>query len=76
MPLLFSPIARRLLALWQARALDAWQALSRRFLDAWAAELDGRGDPTTTLRWQLLAARTRFYIQRCVTALAALRGRG
>lgn len=63
---------RRAIEAWQARALDAWQKLSRLYLNAWGAELDGHGDPRATLRWQLLAARARFYLQRCAAALAAL----
>jgi hypothetical protein len=63
---------RRVLELWKERAEAAWQKLSQRFLNAWAAELDGHGTPHDTLRWQLFAARARFYIQRCAAALAAL----
>lgn len=74
--LLTTRARRRAIELWKERAEQAWEALSRRYLAAWAAELDGRGDPTVTLRWQLYMARVRFYIQRCVAALAALVGRG
>lgn len=73
--LLTTRARRRAIELWKERAEAAWDALSRRYLDAWAAELDGRGSPRATLRWQLLAARARFYIQRCAAALAALVGR-
>lgn len=75
MPALLNPfVRRRAIAIWRERALKAWEQLGRKFLAAWAAELDGRGEPRATLRWQVLMARVHFYIQRCNQALAQMRG--
>lgn len=75
MPVLLTTRARRrALETWMAKAAAAREALGRRYLAAWAAELDGRGDPRVTLRWQVLMARVRFYWQRCAAALAVLKG--
>lgn len=75
MPVLLTVRARkRALTTWMEKAAAAWEALGRRYLAAWAAELDGQGDPRATLRWQVLMARVRFYWQRCAAALAALKG--
>lgn len=75
MPVLLTNRARqRAIKGWMAKAAATWEALGQRYLAAWAAELDGNGDPRVTLRWQLLMARVRFYWQRCVAALAAMKG--
>lgn len=75
MPILLTNRARqRAIEGWMAKAAATWEALGRLYMAAWAAELDGRGDPRITLRWQLLMARVRFYLQRCAAALAALKG--
>lgn len=73
-PVLFSIFARRrAIESWRQRAREAWDNMGRCFMAAWAAELDGHGDPRVTLRWQVYMARVRFYIQRCNAALAQLR---
>lgn len=74
MPILLTNRARRrALEIWADKAHAAWKALGQRYLAAWAAELDGNGDPRITLRWQLLMARVRFYWQRCMQALEQLK---
>lgn len=65
---------RRQLLIWQERAMAAWEQIGRQYVAAWGAELNGSGEPRVTLRWQILLARTRFYLQRVAAALAALKG--
>lgn len=68
--ILFTRIARKRWLLAQlTRARAAWQALGRLWQAAFAAELDGHGEPTRTLRWQLAMARCRFRMQEYVRAL-------
>lgn len=68
--ILFTRIARKRWLLAQiARARTAWQALGRLWLAAFGAELDGHGEPTRTLRWQLAMARCRFKLQEYAKAL-------
>lgn len=55
---------------WLAKATAAWQALGRLYVQAFAAELDGRGEPRRMMRLQLAMARVRFYMQRCQQVLA------
>ena len=60
---------RRALAAWLDRARVAWRQIGRLYLAAFAAELDGHGEPGTTYRLRLAFARCHRYVRRCEAAL-------
>ncbi len=71
--MLFTRLARRRFLLAHlGRARRAWAGLARLWQAAFAAELDGTGEPTRTLRLQLAMARVRFRMQGYARALAGL----
>lgn len=71
--ILFTRVARRRWLLAQiSRARAAWQALVRLWQAAFAAELDGHGEPMRTLRLQLALARCRFKMQEYGRALGGI----
>jgi hypothetical protein len=70
---LFTRIARRRWLHAQIeRARIAWRGLARLWQAAFAAELDGHGEPMRTLRVQLAMARCRFRMHEYARALTAL----
>lgn len=73
---LFTPLAkRRALQAQIARCRLAWERIGAWYLAAFAAELDGTGDPGNTLRLRIALARVRFAWQRLTAALARIGGR-